>query len=848
MAIKPHSAEQRVVLNINGMTCTACAQTVESALRRVPGVASATLSLSDDTAAVAYDPAAVKVRDMMAAVEAAGYGAGADEVAFVVDGLAGGPAAQDVERRVERLDGVVHASASLGADTVRVSYVRGAASVESIRRAIEESGLRVVEVRSDDQLAADLERLSRTKEINALRRKVTLAAVAGAAIFALMWVPPGNLGLSSFQLGVVLWAIATPVQFWIGATFYHGAWTALKSRTSNMNTLVALGTSVAYGYSTLLTFFEGAFGEAHLLYANSAFGHGSGAYFDTPAIIITLILFGRFLEARARGQTTDAIRSLIGLQPRTARIVRDGEESEVATADVVADDVVIVRPGERIPVDGEVVSGHSTIDESMLTGESVPVEKGVGAVVYAGTVNAVGSFTFRATRVGAETALLQIVRMVQQAQGSRAPIQRLADRVSAYFVPTVLSIAVITGVVWYAFGPDPSLGIAVLNLIAVLIIACPCALGLATPTAIMVGTGKGAEYGVLIRDAGALERAHKLDVVVLDKTGTLTVGKPQLTDIRPTGAMTETEVLRLAASVERSSEHPVARAIVAAAAERDLALSATADFQAAPGFGVRARVDAEWVAVGSIRLAREGGAALNGAELLADDLAARGRTPMAVVRGEEVVGVLGVADAVRPESAKAVARLQAMGVNVVMLSGDTRSTAEAVAAEVGITQVLAEVLPGQKADEVRRLQASGARVAMVGDGINDGPALVQADVGVAIGTGTDVAMEAADITLMRGDLMGVSEAIGLSKATMRTVRQNLFWAFIYNVSLIPIAAGMLYLFFSDGVPAGFLRYPLGDFGFLNPIMAAFAMAFSSVSVVTNSLRLRRWKPAGVGRL
>jgi Cu+-exporting ATPase len=843
MTTNTESAEQRITLKIDGMTCAACVHTVQTALQRVDGVTDAIVSLGDDTATITYDASSTEVRQMMAAVDSVGYGTGADNVAFVVPGLADGSASKTIETRVRRLDGIVDVSANAGTEQVVVSYVQGAVTLEAIQQTIGESGLRVEEIQSSDQLSADLERLSRTKEIRALGRKVALSGIVGAIIMTVMWIPNDTLGLTETTLNYILWTLATPVQFWIGATFYRGAWAALKNRTSNMNTLVALGTSVAYSYSTVLTFFPSVFSEAHLLHAHSTFGHSTGTYFDASAIIISLILFGRFMEARAKGQTTEAIRTLIGLQPRTARVVRDGQEADIPIADVVRGDLIVVRPGERVPVDGEVTEGFSTVDESMLTGESIPVEKELGGTVFGGTINVVGSFTFRATKVGRETAIAQIIRLVQQAQGTKAPIQRLADTVAAYFVPVVLGIALVTGLVWYFAGPEPVLAIAILNVVAVLVIACPCALGLATPTAIMVGTGKGAENGILIRDAAALEQAHKLDVVVLDKTGTLTMGKPRLTEVLPLGGLSEPALLRLAASVERSSEHPVASAIVSGAAERGIELATATGFQAAPGLGVRAQVDGEWIAVGSVRLAQQAGVSMHGAEDLAAKLARDGHTPMVVVQGEHVVGVLGVADTVRPESAEAVGRLQGMGIDVVMLSGDTRATAEAIAAQVGITRVLAEVLPGQKAEEIQRLQSNGVRVAMVGDGVNDAPALVQADVGIAIGTGTDVAMEAADITLMRGDLTGVAEAIALSKATIRTIKQNLFWAFFYNTALIPVAAGMLYLVFSDGVPLGWLRYPLGDFGFLNPVMAAGAMALSSVSVVTNSLRLRRWKPS-----
>ena len=846
MTTTADNAQQRVILQIEGMTCAACVSTVQTALEGVGGVSGATVALGVDTATVSYDPSATAVRQLIGAVKSVGYGTAADTAAFVVPGLGDGAAGRSIENRVGALDGVVEVSVNPATEQVTVSHIRGAVSMQSIQSAIEESGLEVEGIENADQFEADLERLARTKEIAALRRKVMIAGAVGTIIMVLMYIPLETTRLTEFQLNFILWAMTTPVQFWIGATFYRGAWGALKHRTFNMNTLVALGTSVAYFYSTSLTFFGSFYSDAHLLHAHSTFGHSTGTYFDASAIIIGLILFGRFLEARAKGQTTEAIRTLIGLQPRTARVLRADGEVDIPIADVVLGDLVMVRPGERVPVDGEMTEGFSTVDESMLTGESIPVEKQPGAVVYGGTINTVGSFTFRTTKVGNDTALGQIIRMVQQAQGSKAPIQRLADTVASYFVPAVLGIALVTGLVWYFAGPPPQFAIAILNVVAVLVIACPCALGLATPTAIMVGTGKGAEHGILVRDAAALEQAHKLDVVVLDKTGTVTRGQPKLTDVLPRN-VSEGELLRLAASVERLSEHPLAAAIVDGARERGQEPMAVETFEAAVGLGVRAKVEGEWIAVGSMRLMAQAGIELDAAtQSAARLLSERGRTAMVVLRGDEVIGLLAVADTPRDEAAEAVARLKQMGIKVLMLTGDNKATAVAMAEQVGIDDVIAEVLPGQKAAEIKRLQASGMRVAMVGDGINDAPALVQADVGIAIGTGTDVAMEAADVTLMRGDLRGVSDAISLSRSTIRTIKQNLFWAFFYNTALIPVAAGVLYLVFSSGVPVGWMRYPLGDFGFLNPVMAAGAMAFSSVSVVTNSLLLRRWKPASVG--
>jgi Cu+-exporting ATPase len=832
MAVGAPDKERMVTLKIEGMTCAACVHTVQGALEGLAGVEGAAVNLATETAMVTYAGGETSVGAMAQAVRSVGYGVGADEVRLSVAGLSDAAGARMIEQRLLALDGVVQVSVNPAVEQVTVGYVRGVASVNAIRAAVEASGYAVESIERADELAVDLERLSRTGEVQRLRRRLAVSAAAAAAIMVLMFTPGIEERVGAFWVNVMALALAMPVQFWAGRQFYVGAWAALKHGTSNMNTLIALGTSVAFFYSVFITFF----GELFTL--------ATGTYFDTSAMIIALILFGRLLEARAKGQTSEAIRALIGLHPRTAKVVRDGNEVDIPIADVVVDDVVLVRPGERVPVDGEVLDGQSTVDESMLTGESIPVEKGPGLPVYAATINVVGSFTFRATKVGRDTALAQIIRMVQQAQGSKAPIQRLADTVASYFVPAVLGIAAAIFVVWMVWGPSPAYQFALLNVIAVLIIACPCALGLATPTAIMVGTGKGAEHGVLIRDARALEQAHRLQVVVMDKTGTLTQGKPRLTDVALLNGVSEDELLRLAASVERSSEHPIATAIVKGARERGIEPLPTQEFQAAPGMGVRAKVDDAWVTVGSLQMVQKAGITLlDGLAPKAQELAGSGKTPMVVLRGKEAIGLLAVADTVRPEAADAVSRLRALGLELVMLTGDTKATGAAIAAELGIDRVVAEVLPSQKADEVKRLQAGGARVAMVGDGVNDAPALAQADVGIAIGTGTDVALATADVVLMRADLRGVADAIALSKSTLRTIRQNLFWAFFYNTALIPLAAGVLYpLFSGSGVPQGF-GWALGDFGFLNPILAALAMAFSSVSVVMNSLRLRRWSPA-----
>ncbi|HMA38265.1 MAG TPA: copper-translocating P-type ATPase, partial [Chloroflexia bacterium] len=666
-----------------------------------------------------------------------------------------------------------------------------------------------------DQPAGAGEADRRQHEITALRTRFLVSLAAGLLIMGGMFLP---LPWAMPQRYWVMFLLATPVQFWAGWSFYTAAGRAARHLATNMNTLIAVGTSAAYFYSVFVTFFPDALRMAGVV---------PEAYYDTSTLVIGLILMGRYFEARAKGRTGDAIRKLMGLAPRSARVIRGAAELDLPLAQVQVGDILRVRPGEKVPVDGVVVAGRSSVDESMLTGESLPVEKAPGAAVIGATLNTTGSFTFRATRVGRDTALAQIVRLVEEAQGSKAPIQRLADEISSYFVPAVLGLAVLTFLAWFSFGPEPKFTYALVATIAVLIIACPCALGLATPTAIMVGTGKGAEYGVLIRGGEALESAHKITAIVLDKTGTLTRGKPAVTDVIPAAGMTEPELLRLAASAERGSEHPLGEAIVTRATELGLALGATTAFEALPGQGLAATVDGRVLLLGTTQLMEARQIPLHGLGERARVLAGQGKTPMYVAVDGQAAGVIAVADTLKPESAEAVRELQALGLEVWLLTGDNNATAQTIAAAVGIRNVLAEVLPAQKADKIRELQAQGKVVAMVGDGINDAPALVQADLGIAIGTGADVAMEASDITLVGGDVRGVVTAIALSRRTIGTIRQNLFWAFLYNVVLIPVAAGVLFPLF------GLL---------LNPIMAGAAMAMSSVSVVTNSLRLRSFRP------
>ncbi|MHB1162442.1 MAG: heavy metal translocating P-type ATPase [Chloroflexota bacterium] len=725
-----------------------------------------------------------------------------------------------VERALRALPGVDAANVNLATEKATVVFQPSLASMVDFRRAIEEAGYGLVEERSEATGAGeDAQAIATRLEIARLRNKTIFALALGALIFLgsfpewFPWVP------DFLNNRYLLWALATPVQFWAGWRFYRGAWTNARHLSANMDTLIAMGTSAAYLYSVAAILFPALF---HVT------GQMAEIYFDTSAIIIGLILMGKFLEARAKGQTGEAIKKLMGMQARTARVIRDGQELDVPVESVLIGDVVLVRPGEKVPVDGVLLEGRSALDESMITGESIPVEKGPGDEVIGATINKTGSFRFRATKVGKDTVLAQIIRLVEEAQGSKAPIQRLADVISGYFVPAVIVTALVTFVVWLLFGPTPAFTYALLNMVAVLIIACPCALGLATPTAIMVGTGKGAETGVLIRSGEALETAHKIKAIILDKTGTLTQGKPVVTDLLPADGTSQEELLYLAASAERGSEHPLGEAIVTAARERGLDLADPGEFEAIPGHGIEATIEGRKVVLGNQKLMDDRGYGLNGLDEGVTALSDQGKTPMFVAVDGRLAGIVAVADTLKPGSREAVAELKRLGVEVAMLTGDNRRTAAAIARQLGIDRVLAEVLPEQKAEEVKKLQAEGKVVAMVGDGINDAPALAQADVGIAIGTGTDVAMEASDVTLISGDVRGVVTAIRLSKQTMRTIKQNLFWAFAYNVALIPLAAGLFYPLF------GIL---------LNPIFAGVAMATSSVSVVSNSLRLRRFKPA-----
>jgi len=827
MASKTNSKKSgKASLHITGMTCTTCARTIKKGLAKTPGVEQADVNFASEKASIKYDSSKVDLAKIKNTVSELGYGVATKKSIFPVTGMTCASCVARVEEALSSVAGVISANVNLASEKATVEYLEGT-GVADMRRAVKDAGY---ELGPEVEALEDVTTVAQ-REIRVIRNRFIIAAILTASIMALGW-GPYFVGKSYLLL-----VLATPVQFWAGLRFYRGAWGALKHKTSDMNTLVAVGTSVAYFYSLIAVIVPGIFTtgvvEPHL-------------YFHTSAAIITLILVGRFLEARAKGRTSEAIKKLIGMQPKTALVTREGKEREIPVEEVEVGDLILVRPGERVPVDGIVSQGYSSVDESMITGESIPVEKKVGDEVIGATINKTGSLEIEATKVGKDTTLAHIVRMVEQAQGSKAPIQRFVDVIASYFVPTVIGIAIVTFVVWYFVGPAPVLTFAFLNFVAVLVIACPCALGLATPTAIMVGTGKGAEQGILIRNGEALERAHQINTVLLDKTGTLTRGEPGVTDVVAAPFSSPEEVLRLSASAEHSSEHPLGEAVVKAALEKKLELSPYSDFNAIPGQGIEAIVEGKKLLLGNLKLMEDRGFSLNGLEAKAAELLKQGKTVMFLGCDSQVAGIIALADTLKPGAKEALQALHKMAIETAMLTGDNQRTAEAIARESGIDRVLAEVLPEHKAREVKKLQEEGKVVAMVGDGINDAPALAQADVGIAIGTGTDVAMETGDITLIRGDLMGVVTAISLSKRTMRTIKQNLFWAFAYNTALIPVAAGVLYLAFGKtGVPSG-LHFILGEYGFLNPILAAAAMAASSITVVSNSLRLRRFKPAKLG--
>ena len=811
----------RMVLPVTGMSCASCAAHIQESLSGLRGVQGASVNFASETATIYYDKSVVSAEDFIHAIKDQGYGVPVSRIILPVKGMTCASCVSAVQKALRSLDGVVSATVNFATEAATVEYFPSQVGIRDFRNVIENAGYELLETVQGEDIV-EREQREREAAYLSLKRKVIVGAILTVPIFILMqWNTTGLSNLIALPQQMVFFLqliLATPVQFWIGRHFYTGAISAARHRTTNMNTLIAVGTSAAYLYSVVATFFPSVF---------EIKGYQAHVYFDTSATIIVLILLGRLFEARAKGQTSEAIKKLIGLQAKTARVIRDGKEMDIPVEDVHIGDLIVVRPGEKIPVDGVIADGYSSVDESMVTGESIPVEKKAGDPIIGATLNKTGSFRFEAKKVGRDTMLSQIIDMVQSAQGSKPPIARMADTIASYFVPAVIVIASLTFLVWYFFGPAPAFTYAVLNFISVLIIACPCSLGLATPTSIMVGTGKGAEHGILIRSGEALERAHKIDTVVFDKTGTLTKGMPEVTDIVAAG-VSEKDILFYASSAEKGSEHPLGESIINKAKDAGIQIISPEHFRAVPGHGIKATVHGREVTMGNQKLMHDEGVSLGALDGKAIAFSQEGKTPMFVSIDGKISGVIAVADTLKKDSVSAVKALHNLGIEVIMITGDNRRTGEAIARLSEIDRVLAEVLPEDKASEIRKLQEAGKVVAMVGDGINDAPALAQADIGIAIGTGTDVAIETSDITLIGGNIRGVVTAIALSKATIRNIKQNLFWAFAYNVILIPVAAGVLFPFF------GIL---------LNPMLAAAAMGFSSVTVVTNALRLKRFTVA-----
>lgn len=815
---------KKQTLSVSGMTCAACAKAIERASKKLDGVSEAVVNFATEKLSVEYDENKLSIDDIVNAIRKAGYGAKEEkdtrEVTIPIGGMTCAACAKAVERSVNKLGGITSAVVNFATEKLSVEYDPSVTRISEIKAAIKKAGYEPLDIEAGQSVDKEKER--REKEIRTLWYKFLISAVFTVP---LLFIAMGHM--IGYQLPAIVDPMVNPRNFAIvqlvltipviiaGNRFYRVGFKSLFKRSPNMDSLIALGTSAAviYGLYAIVQIYEGNIDYAYEL------------YFETAGVIITLILLGKYLESVTKGKTSEAIKKLMGLAPKTATVIHEGKEIEIPIEEVEVGDIIVVKPGEKIPVDGEVTEGLTSIDESMLTGESIPVEKKVGDKVIGASINKNGSIRFKATKVGKDTALAQIIKLVENAQGSKAPIAKMADIISGYFVPIVMAIAVIAGLAWYLSGETEVFALTIF--IAILVIACPCALGLATPTAIMVGTGKGAEYGVLIKGGEALETAHKVRTIVFDKTGTITEGKPKVTDVVTAGNIDKDKLLQLAASAEKGSEHPLGEAIVKGAEERGLELLKVEHFRAIPGHGIEVTILGSHIFLGNKKLMVEKNIEIGEYQKASDTLAEEGKTPMYVSVDGKLAGIIAVADVVKENSKRAIERLHAMGIEVAMITGDNRRTAEAIAKQVGIDRVLAEVLPQDKANEVKKLQDEGKKVAMVGDGINDAPALAQADIGIAIGSGTDVAMESADIVLMRSDLMDVPTAIQLSKKTIRNIKQNLFWAFAYNSAGIPIAAGVLYMF---GGPL------------LNPIIAAAAMSFSSVSVLLNALRLKGFKP------
>jgi Cu+-exporting ATPase len=825
----------RIEIPISGMTCSGCTRTIERALQVLPGVRRVSVNPATETAHIWYEPKKLDVADLSEAIREAGYETGTRTMRLRIQGIYCSGCITQIEESLQKTPGVVAATLNPATEEAKVEYVPSQTDLKAIQKSVESAGpYRIIEATAPSPESLGREVNDSEREYHTLMRKWWFGAAAG--IFTMIFsypqlfpglreaLPHGSPQLRTLWMVMGLFSLA--VMSYSGNQFFTGMWQSLKKRTANMHTLIAIGTGVAWIYSTIAVLFPQIFPSQEM----------TDVYYDVTVVVTSLVVLGLAMEVKAKGRTSEAIKKLIGLQAKTARVVRDGQEIDIPVEEVLVGDVVVVRPGEKVPVDGEIVEGGSAVDESMITGESIPVEKRVGDEVIGATINKTGSFRFRTTKVGKDTALANIIRMVQDAQATKVPIQRIVDVVSSYFTPLVIILALLGFIIWYDFGPQPAVAYALIVAVTTMIIACPCALGMATPMSLTTGIGLGATNGILIRGGEALQMAKELKTIILDKTGTITHGKPALTDVvlaagNPGAALlTENELLRLAAAVERGSEHPLAAAIVEGAQSRNLVMSEVRDFNAIPGHGVEATVEAKKLLLGNLKLMRDRAIDVGALEAQAKRLADEGKTPMYVAADEKIAGIVAVADTVKEDSKQAIQTLKQLGLEVVMITGDNERTAKAIAKQVGIERVLAEVLPQDKAHNVQKLQLEGKKVGMVGDGINDAPALAQADVGFAIGTGTDVAIEASDITLIKGSLKSVVTAIQISRATMRNVYQNLIGAFIYNSVGIPIALGVFYPFFGL---------------FLSPLLAAAAMSFSSVTVISNANHLKRWRAKGI---
>ncbi|WP_096635786.1 heavy metal translocating P-type ATPase [Clostridium cochlearium] len=811
---------------IEGMTCAACAKTVERVSKKLQGVTEANVNFATEKLSVDFEETKVSISDIQAAIEKAGYKAliDASSKTLKIEGMTCAACAKNIEKVTKKLDGVIESNVNFATEKLNISYDSSKVRVSDIKKSIEKAGYKALE----EETTVDADKEKKEKEIKLLWKKFIISAIFTVPLLVItmghMFGEPIGFHLPEFidpmmnakNFAMAQLILVIPVMI-AGHKFFTVGFKSLFRRSPNMDSLIAMGTSAAFLY--------GIFAIVQIYGGNEKYAYD--LYFEAAGVIITLILLGKYLEAVTKGKTSEAIKKLMGLAPKTAIIIRDGKEVETPIDEVEVGDIIVVKPGEKMPVDGEVVEGITSVDESMLTGESIPVEKNIGDKIIGASINKNGTIKYKATKVGKDTALAQIIKLVEDAQGSKAPIAKMADIISGYFVPVVICIAILSALGWYFIGGETGI-FALTIFISILVIACPCALGLATPTAIMVGTGKGAEHGVLIKSGVALETAHKVKTIVFDKTGTITEGKPKVTDIVVTNGITEEYLLQLAASAEKGSEHPLGEAIVKGAEEKGLEFKKVDFFKAIPGHGIEVKIDGKDILLGNRKLMVESNISLENLEETSHKLAGEGKTPMYVAIDNKMVGIVAVADTVKENSKKAIEQLHKMGIEVAMITGDNKRTAEAIAKQVGIDRILAEVLPQDKANEVKKLQGEGKKVAMVGDGINDAPALAQADIGIAIGSGTDVAMESADIVLMRSDLMDVPTAIQLSKKTILNIKENLFWAFAYNTLGIPVAMGVAHIF---GGPL------------LNPIIAAAAMSFSSVSVLLNALRLKGFKPA-----